>query len=132
MLCFGGEKNILNIEEEEESLFKAKARKEMDAGARPIRGGGGFISIQRRYRGTQGACGSARARHSCLTRVRATLLTPLVGQSDFARFGRLTTLLPRFEYVDTGAEMYSFRVCTILKKIKFESKFLTFAYSSPR
>ena len=29
--------------------------------------------------------------------VRAARLSPIVGQSDFARFGRLTTLLPHFD-----------------------------------
>jgi hypothetical protein len=29
--------------------------------------------------------------------VRAAPLSPVVGQSDFARLGRLTTLLPRFD-----------------------------------
>ena len=53
--------------------------------------------IQRYHRGTQGACGKARAHHSSLTRVRAAPLSPVVGQSDVARLGRRTTLLPRFD-----------------------------------
>jgi hypothetical protein len=35
--------------------------------------------------------------------VRAAPLSPVVGQSDFARLGRLTTLLPLRSSVDTGA-----------------------------
>jgi hypothetical protein len=53
--------------------------------------------IQRYHRGTQGACGKARAHHSSLTRVRAAPLSPVVGQSDVASLGRRTTLLPRFD-----------------------------------
>jgi hypothetical protein len=44
VLCLRGGKNILYREEEEEGLFKAKARKEVDAGLDPTEEEEGFYS----------------------------------------------------------------------------------------
>ena len=101
------------IDEEEQSLFKANARTEVDAGrdrAKP----GSFIL--RHYRGTQGACGEetgASLEPDESEGCSLVPLSPVVGESDFARLFRLTTLQPRFEHLWTVLPS-SFRVCKSL------------------